>query len=151
MSSCGWQWDGKAVRNCPVFRVEEGRATGLWKQKESTSVQMKGRGQGDRVEAGSRSNHLEIGLRTQARAQGCAGKRTGLLFAWFSLFRSVEHIFICWRLIYNSGNLLLREQVFSGMKHLGKQNVEVEKSVSQHSQAETCVEARTGGRGGWSE
>lgn len=34
-----------------------------------------------------------------------------LVYLFFS-FPFFEHIFLCWRLIYNSGNLLQREQVF---------------------------------------
>lgn len=59
------------MRNCPVFPVEEGRATRLWKQQESIAAQTKGRGQGHRV-GGTLSNHSEVGLGIQARAQGKA-------------------------------------------------------------------------------
>lgn len=34
-----------------------------------------------------------------------------LVYLFFS-FPSLEHIFLCWRLIYNAGSLLQREQVF---------------------------------------
>lgn len=43
---------------------------------------------------------------------GCSEKRSDPLVYLFFSFPSLEHIFLCWRLIYNSGNLLQREQVF---------------------------------------
>lgn len=67
------------------------------------------------------SDHSEVGLRVQTRDSreskvctvlGCSEKRSDPLVYLFFSFPSLEHIFLCWRLIYNSGNLLQREQVF---------------------------------------
>lgn len=61
------------------------------------------------------------GLRLQTRSPKksevciilrCSEKRSDPLIYLFFSFPSPEHIFLCWRLIYNSGNLLQREQVF---------------------------------------
>lgn len=44
----------------------------------------------------------------------CSEKHSDPLVYLFLSFLSLEHIFLCWRLlIYNSGNLLQRKQVFS--------------------------------------
>lgn len=71
---------------------------------------------------------------------GCSEKRSDPLVYLFFSFPSLEHIFLCWRLIYNSGNLLQREQVFlwdetpwEAASTTGK------KSMSQHSQAERSL------------
>lgn len=44
----------------------------------------------------------------------CSEKHSDPLVYLFLSFPSLEHIFLCWKLlIYNSGNLLQRKQVFS--------------------------------------
>lgn len=55
-----------------MFRAEEGRGTGLWKQKGGRTAQTKGSGQGDWVEGGTLSDHPKAGLGFQASAQGKA-------------------------------------------------------------------------------
>lgn len=107
------------------------------------------------------SDHPEVGLRVHTRGLrenkvcivlgGSEECSDPLVYLFFS-FLSLEHIFLCWRLIYNSGNLLQREQVFLWDETPWEAECANGKKKACHSRArqrEAWVAARAEGGGGW--
>lgn len=112
-----------------------------------------------KVLIGKISKPSELDLRVQTRGSrenkvcivlGCSEKHSDLLVYLFFSFPSLEHIFLCWRIIYNSGNLLQREQVFLWDEAPWEAECTNGKKAchSKARQREAWVEARAEGGGG---
>ena len=102
-----------------------------------------------KVLIGKISKPSELDLRVQTRGSrenkvcivlGCSEKHSDPLVYLFFSFPSLEHIFLCWRIIYNSGNLLQREQVFLWDEAPWEAEcTNGKKSLSQQSQAKRSL------------